>query len=157
MLMAMSLKGKAAPKPLIRIAVVESDPLRFTGFRALFDSEPDFELISPSLPDIDAQENIDLVLLGNCYGQNLFEVIACLKVPRPQLRIIVTGSGMDEQTILKAIASALISCKQYGSSAKVHSGFHGECFRSSLNALAIRLDVSFQPTKWPLRTARRKF
>src|SRR5947199_2099415 len=94
-----------AKKVPIRIAVVESDPLRFTGFRALFDSEPDFELISPSLPDIDAQENIDLVLLGNCYGQNLFEVIACLKVPRPQLRIIVTGSGMDEQTILKAIAS----------------------------------------------------
>src|SRR5213080_3046310 len=45
MLMAMSLKGKqkaikAAPtkKPLIRIAVVESDPLRFAGFHALFDS-----------------------------------------------------------------------------------------------------------------------
>ena len=46
MLMAMSLKGKqkamkAAPtkKPLIRIAVVEGDPLRFAGFHALFDSE----------------------------------------------------------------------------------------------------------------------
>src|SRR6266581_3480134 len=110
MLMAMSLKGKqkaikAAPtkKPLIRIAVVESDPLRFAGFHALFDSEPDFELISVSLPDIGAQQNIDLVLLGNCH--NLLDVMSCLKAPRPQLRIIVTGSGMDEQTILKAIAS----------------------------------------------------
>jgi len=109
MLMAMSLKGKqkaikAAPtkKPLIRIAVVESDPLRFAGFHALFDSEPDFELISASLPDIGAQQNIDLVLLGNCH--NLLDVMSCLKAPRPQLRIIVTGSGMDEQTILKAIA-----------------------------------------------------
>src|SRR5947208_5721787 len=109
MLMAMSLKGKqkamkAAPtkKPLIRIAVVESDPLRFAGFQALFDSEPDFELISVSLPDIGAQQNIDLVLLGNCH--NLLDVMSCLKAPRPQLRIIVTGSGMDEQTILKAIA-----------------------------------------------------
>ena len=96
---------KAAPtkKPLIRIAVVESDPLRFAGFHALFDSEPDFELISASLPDIGAQQNIDLVLLGNCH--NLLDVMSCLKAPRPQLRIIVTGSGMDEQTILKAIAS----------------------------------------------------
>src|SRR5947199_330041 len=95
---------KAAPtkKPLIRIAVVESDPLRFAGFQALFDSEPDFELISVSLPDIGAQQNIDLVLLGNCH--NLLDVMSCLKAPRPQLRIIVTGSGMDEQTILKAIA-----------------------------------------------------
>jgi len=111
MLMAgMSLKGKqplkAAPtkKPLIRIAVVESDPLRFVGLRALFDSEPDFELISASLPDIGPHQNIDLALLGNCHGQNLFDVMSCLKAPRPQLRIIVTGSGMDEQTILKAIA-----------------------------------------------------
>jgi len=110
MLMAMSLKRKqkaikAAPikKPLIRIAVVESDPLRFAGFHALFDSEPDFELISASLPDIGAQQNIDLVLLGNCH--NLLDVMSCLKAPRPQLRIIVTGSGMDEQTILKAIAA----------------------------------------------------
>jgi DNA-binding NarL/FixJ family response regulator len=105
MLMTMALKGKAAPKSLIRIAVVESDPLRLAGFHALFDSEPDFELISVSLPDIDAQQNIDLVLLGNCHDQNLFEVMCCLKAPRPQVRIIVTGSGMDEQTILKAIAS----------------------------------------------------
>jgi len=111
MLMPMSLKGKqkgmkAAPakKPLIRIAVVENDPLRFVGFRALFDSEPDFELISASLPDISAQQNIDLVLLGNYHGQSLLDVMSCLKAPRPQLRIIVTGSGMDEQTILKAIA-----------------------------------------------------
>ena len=110
--MAMSLKReakatKAAPtkKPLIRIAVVESDPLRFAGFHALFDSEPDFELISASLPDISAQQKIDLVLLGNYHGQNLFDVMCCLKAPRPQLRIIVTGSGMDEQTILTAIAS----------------------------------------------------
>ena len=99
------MKAAPAKKPLIRIAVVESDPLRFVGFHALFDSEPDFELISASLPDIGAQQNIDLVLLGNHRGQNLVDVMSCLKAPRPQLRIIVTGAGMDEQTILTAIAS----------------------------------------------------
>ena len=39
-------------KAAIRIAVVESDPLRFVGFRALFDSEPDFELVSASLAEL---------------------------------------------------------------------------------------------------------
>jgi DNA-binding NarL/FixJ family response regulator len=97
---------KAAPaKKLIRIAVVESDPLRFVGFRALFDSEPDFELVSAALPDITVMQDIDLVLLGNRSGQNLFDVMATLKASRPDLRIIVTGAGMDEETILKAIAS----------------------------------------------------
>src|SRR5256885_15566643 len=98
---------KAAPtkKPQIRIAVVESDPLGFVGFRALFDSEPDFELVSAALPDISVMQDIDLVLLGNRTGQNLFDVMASLKASRPDLRIIVTGAGMDEETILKAIAS----------------------------------------------------
>jgi DNA-binding NarL/FixJ family response regulator len=99
------MKPAPAKKPIIRIAVVESDPLRFVGFRALFDSESDFELISSSLPDISGLQNIDLVLLGNRNGQNLFDLMASLKASRPDLRIIVTGSGMDEETILKAIAS----------------------------------------------------
>jgi DNA-binding NarL/FixJ family response regulator len=97
--------AKPAKKPHIRIAVVESDPLRFVGFRALFDSEPDFELVSSSVAELAHQENIDLVLLGSRGGPNLFDVMASLKAARPDLRIIVTGSGADEETILKAIAA----------------------------------------------------
>jgi DNA-binding NarL/FixJ family response regulator len=102
---ASAAKTALAKKTPIRIAVVESDPLRFVGFRALFDNEPDFELISASLAEISVLQNIDLVLLGNRNGQNLFDVMASLKATRPDLRIIVTGSGIDEETILKAIAS----------------------------------------------------
>src|SRR5690348_6313606 len=97
--------AKPAKKPHIRIAVVESDPLRFVGFRALFDSEPDFELVSSSVAELAHQEGIDLVLLGSRGGPNLFDTMASLKAARPDLRIIVTGSGIDEETILKAIAS----------------------------------------------------
>jgi DNA-binding NarL/FixJ family response regulator len=82
-----------AKKPLIRIAVVESGPLRFVGFRALFEAEPDFELISASLPEAGTQQNIDLALLGEHSGQNLFDAVASLKATHPQLRIVVTGSG----------------------------------------------------------------
>ena len=89
---ATAMKAAPTKKPQIRIAVVESDPLRFVGFRALFDSEPDFELVSASLPDISVMQDIDLVLLGNRNGQNLFDVMASLKASRPDLRIIVTGA-----------------------------------------------------------------
>jgi len=101
----MKSAAKPAKRQHIRIAVVESDPLRFVGFRALFDSEPDFELVSSSVAELAHQENIDLVLLGSRGGQNLFDVMASLKASRPDLRIIVTGSGADEETILKAIAA----------------------------------------------------
>jgi len=96
------MKAALTKKPLIRIAVVESDPLQLEGFRAVFDSEPDFELISSSLRDVGAQ-NIDLVLVGDRSRQNLFDVMASLKAIRPCLRIIVIGSGMEDETILKVI------------------------------------------------------
>ena len=98
------MKRARSKRPLIRIAVVESDPLRLVGFRALFDSEPGFELISAPLPDFDTQK-IDLVLLCDRSGQNLFDVMASLKVTYPHLPVIVTGSGMDEETIFQAIGS----------------------------------------------------
>jgi DNA-binding NarL/FixJ family response regulator len=99
------MKATLAKKPRIRIAVVESDPIRFVGFRVLVETESSFELITGSVSDIPTLPNIDLVLLGNCNGQNLFDLMASLKASRPDLRIIVTGSGMDEETILKAVAS----------------------------------------------------
>ncbi len=102
---ASATKTALAKKNPIRIAVVESDPLRFVGFRTLFDNEPDFELIAATIPEISLLQNTDLVLLGNRNGHNLFDVMASLKATRPDLRIIVTGSGIDEETILKAIAS----------------------------------------------------
>ena len=98
------MKAAKARKPLIRIALVESDPLRVVGFRALFESESGFELVSASLPDIVGLQSIDLVLLSNCRGQSLFDLMASLKATRSDLRVIVTGSG-DEETILKAIVA----------------------------------------------------
>ncbi|MCU1284654.1 MAG: two component transcriptional regulator, LuxR family [Acidobacteriales bacterium] len=99
------MKAAVAKKPRIRIAVVESDPLRFIGFRSLFDSEQDLELVSHTLPELGATTNIDLVLLGSRNGQNLFDLMAGMKAARPDLRIIVTGTGADDETILKAVAA----------------------------------------------------
>ena len=98
------MKATMAKKPIIHIAVVETDPLRFVGFRTVFHLERDFELISSSLPDIGTQANIDLVLLGNCSNRNLSDVMATLKTTRPNLRTIVIGSGTEDETILEAIA-----------------------------------------------------
>lgn len=94
-----------AKKPHIQIAVVESDPLRFVGFRALFDAETDLELVSATVGDLSTRTDVDLVLLGSRNGQNLFDVMASLKAARPDLRIIVTGTGADDETILKAVAA----------------------------------------------------
>ncbi len=100
------MKPAPAKKPRIRIAVLESDPLRFVGFRALFDTESDLEMIlASSIPELPAMGSMDLVLLGSRNGQNLFDTMAGLKAVRPDLKIIATGSGADDETILKALAA----------------------------------------------------
>jgi DNA-binding NarL/FixJ family response regulator len=99
------MKPAPAKKPRIRIAVLESDPLRFVGFRALFDTESDLEILASSIPEVPTLGGVDLVLLGSRNGVNLFDTMAGLKASRPDLKIIVTGSGADDETILKALAA----------------------------------------------------
>jgi DNA-binding NarL/FixJ family response regulator len=91
--------------PKVRIAVIESDPLRFVGFRALLESESDLELIPASLPEIAIQTHIDVVLIGDRVGQNLFDTISNLKMMLPNLPIIVIGPNRDDETSLNAIVS----------------------------------------------------
>ncbi len=97
------MKPSPARKPPIRIAVVESDPLRFIGFRTLFESEPDLELQAVTAAEVATRSNIDVILVGSRGSQNLFDLMAGLKALRPDLRILVTGMGADDETILKAI------------------------------------------------------
>ena len=70
------MKAVVAKKPTVRIAVVESDPLRFIGLKSLFDSERDLELIASTLAELGPRHDIDLVLLGSRAGHNLFDLMA---------------------------------------------------------------------------------
>src|SRR6266436_5619453 len=93
-------------KPLIRIAVVDSDPLRLMGFRALFEPESGFELTSASVSDLASLQGIDLVLLRSCCAQHLSDLVATLTANRADLRIIVTGSGNGEAIFNAIVAGA---------------------------------------------------
>jgi DNA-binding NarL/FixJ family response regulator len=101
------MKAAPAKKPMIHIAVVDSDPLRFIGLRSLFDDEPDLELSSATLEELPKLQTVDLILLGNrsSGGGSVFDVMASLKAVRPDLRIIVSGTGADDEAILKALAA----------------------------------------------------
>jgi DNA-binding NarL/FixJ family response regulator len=99
------MKISTTTKPMLRVALVESDPLRLVGFRALLESESDLEMISASLPEVAIQANIDVVLIGDRPGCNLFNSMSNLKMMRPDLPIIVTGPSTDDEIMLNAIVS----------------------------------------------------
>ncbi len=99
------MKSAPAKTPSMTVAVVESDPLRLVGFRSLFDSQGEIDLAALSLDEIRTRHDVDVALLGSRNGQNLFDLIASLKAARPDLRILVTGSNADDETILKSLAA----------------------------------------------------
>jgi DNA-binding NarL/FixJ family response regulator len=99
------MKTSTTTKPMLRIALVESDPLRLVGFRVLLESESDLKLISASLPEIAIQANIHVVLIGNRPGYNRLETMSNLRMVRPNLPIIVIGRSTDDEIMLNAIVS----------------------------------------------------
>jgi DNA-binding NarL/FixJ family response regulator len=88
---------------MLRVALVESDPLRLIGFHALLESESDLELISTSVWRIAISDGIDVVLIGDRPGQSLFDTMSQLKRERPDLPVIVTGPGANDEIILSAV------------------------------------------------------
>jgi DNA-binding NarL/FixJ family response regulator len=96
---------KHSREPVVRVVVVDSDPLRLIGFRTLLKSERDFDLIYASTPNVERADDIDVILLGNRRDRNSFDDVAKLKASCPGMQIIAVGSGMREETILAALAS----------------------------------------------------
>jgi DNA-binding NarL/FixJ family response regulator len=96
---------KSAVKRPIRIALVENDPLRFVGFRALFDGDPGFELQSCTPTSIFENHSYDLVLIGSRTGPAIYEVMAALKALDPWVRIITTGNVPSDEMALRSLCA----------------------------------------------------
>lgn len=101
-------------KAMIRIAVVDSDPLRFIGFRTLLSSESDFDVQSVSLYEIESYRDVDVVLLGSHPGKNAFEVLSKMRAIRLGLQVILTGCNTDDAFVLRAIAGGAKGCVDEG-------------------------------------------
>jgi DNA-binding NarL/FixJ family response regulator len=96
---------RKSQRPVVRVVVVDSDPLRLIGFRTLLKPELDFDLTYASSSNVEHISDVDVILLGNRRDQNSFDDVAGLKAACPRLQIIAVGSGMREETILAALAA----------------------------------------------------
>lgn len=101
------MKFSIATPQKIHIAVIESDPLRLIGFRALLESEADFGLLAAASPEALMRPNLDVVLVADHTGNNLGSWMAQLKVIRPDLPVIAIGSNTDDEAIISAISSGI--------------------------------------------------
>ncbi len=93
------------PPRKIRVAVLESDPVRFLGMRAIFSTEPDIQLRAATVATMLHERKDDVVLLAVDRGAAFYAAMSALKAVRPTIRIIVTGPGNEDENILRAISA----------------------------------------------------
>ena len=101
--MPRKLPAKPQSKPVIRVAVVDRDPLRLVGFRTLFEGDPGFVLQGYTPGSIFDAQGYDVVLIGSRTGPAMYETMGALKSLDPGVRIIATGNARNEELALRAL------------------------------------------------------
>jgi DNA-binding NarL/FixJ family response regulator len=96
---------KLSPRDRIQVAVVESDPVRYLGLRAIFSCEPDIEVHSATVASVLRSEQTDVVVMAADRGAAFYGGMSALKAARPGIRIMVTGTGKRDEDILRAVSA----------------------------------------------------
>lgn len=118
---------KLAVRKPIRVAVVENDPLRFVGFRALFEDDTEFALYSCTSASIFRAHGYDLVLIGSRTGPAMYETMAGLKSLNPSAKIIATGTLHNDELALRAMCA--------GAKGYIEESSSAEDFRQAIRAV----------------------
>lgn len=103
-LMKVEAKSVGSNVPRIQLGILENDPLRLVGYQMVFKEDPGIELHDGTADSLVANRAVQILLLGNPTGTPVFETVQELMKQRPDLRILVTGSHGDDETILKSLS-----------------------------------------------------
>lgn len=91
-------------QPLIHVAIVDSDPVRIIGFRAILESQAGLEVHAITLDQCNTLSTVDLVLMRDNSGYGLAEDIQRVKTACPGARVLIIGSEAGEDTVLDSLA-----------------------------------------------------
>jgi DNA-binding NarL/FixJ family response regulator len=91
-------------QPTINIGIWEEDPLRLVGFQSILEQSPEFHVTSMAETGMGAYRHIQIALLGN-HSKRFVQTMDTARIVLPALHIIVTGSAIDDESILKALVA----------------------------------------------------
>jgi len=96
---------KPSPRKVIRVSVIESDPVQFLGLRTILSSEPDIELHAGTIDSVLHGPGNDIFLITADRGPAFSAAMSACNTARPGARIIVTGPGGRDEDILRALSA----------------------------------------------------
>jgi DNA-binding NarL/FixJ family response regulator len=89
----------------LRVALLETEPIRVQGFITLFEDHPRIEFVFFELAQFLADQEFKLALVG-LHGDGLpLPLVATIHGLRPDVRLIVMGPEADDEMILQAITA----------------------------------------------------
>ncbi|HEV2274040.1 MAG TPA: response regulator transcription factor [Acidobacteriaceae bacterium] len=89
----------------LRVALLESEPIRVHGFVSLFQDHPRIQFVLVDLPQLLADREFKLALVG-LHGDRLTPaLLGTIRSVRPDLRLIVMGPEADDEVILASIGA----------------------------------------------------
>ena len=89
----------------IRVAVVEGDPLRTLGYRAILGSHRDIELRTSDVRALLKAPDDEIVLMTTSRGAAFYAAMTALKSARPAARVLVVGETNSDLDILRALGA----------------------------------------------------
>jgi DNA-binding NarL/FixJ family response regulator len=103
------MKNSSSKKKSVRIGILDSDPVRYVGFASLLSGARDFDVQPVSMADL-AQVQLDILLVTRDPRRNATDVLAYVRVQRPDVRIVLTSPRVDEAGVMNAIAAGARAC-----------------------------------------------
>jgi DNA-binding NarL/FixJ family response regulator len=89
----------------LRVALLETEPIRVQGFVTLFQDHPRIEFQVFELAAFLAENEFKLALIG-LHGENFpLPLVGTIHGLRPEVKLIVMGPEVDDEGILQAISS----------------------------------------------------
>jgi len=92
-----------APETDISIAILEPRELRLRGYQEALLSDPAIRVFPGTAAEAIDDPTVHVLLLGSQIAPGIFERINEIRRQRPELRILVAGSHVDDETIVRCI------------------------------------------------------
>ena len=89
----------------VRIGVVSLEPLRAVGLQTILERTMNVRVETLTEAEALGAEDLAMLLLDAEAGEELLRVVGAFRRRRPELRVIVTGPGLDEDAIAPIIGA----------------------------------------------------
>jgi len=103
-----AMKSRSANPDPIRIGILAVEPIRVAGLTSIFDqpAQPGLAQLVPvigSLQELIGASDIEYVVVDLDSSAGSLEILESVRIPRPDVRLIVIGPEGDDELVFKAI------------------------------------------------------